>query len=118
MRTLNQTWTLCLRMWRSISKEWIEGDDIYVLKDEWIENNGFLKDEIDADCFFCDYVERQGDRTCSTCPGKLVDINFHCEGLEYNFRYDPPAFYKELLRLNRIRKEKLCKNTKSKSKKH
>lgn len=40
-RTLNQTWTICLRMWRSISKIWVEGDDIIELKTEWLEENGF-----------------------------------------------------------------------------
>ena len=100
-RTLNQTWVLCLRMWRSIAKEWREGTDVFILKVEWIRKNGFRPHEVGGNCFFCDYTE-----SCSTCPGKLVDDSFHCESPEYHYERNPIAFYAELLRLNRIRKEK------------
>lgn len=103
-RTLNQTWVLCLRMWRSIAKVWREGNNVHRLKRIWINENGFSMSGVDAHCFFCDHnVENPG---CSDCPGKLVDPNFCCESLEYDYETKPIAFYKELLRLNRIRKEK------------
>lgn len=111
-RTLNQTWTLCLRMWRKISREWAEGImDIHQLKEKWLKENGF--EDITADCFFCDY----DNASCRSCPGKLIDPEFDCTFTPYDYKDNPPGFYKELLRLNRIRKDIKCKNIKSKSKK-
>ena len=98
-RTLNQTWTLCLRMWRSVAGKWITGADVCILKKEWVKEN-----EVSAgpgNCFFCNYAE-----TCLDCPGGLVDASFHCWNEKYDYETNPPAFYKELLRLNRIRKVK------------
>ena len=103
-RTLNQTWTLCLRMWRSISKKWAEGDNIYDAKRKWLIENRFFPSELESHCFFCDYNIRFYD--CRGCPGQLVNKSFTCENADYNYETNPPAFYKELLRLNRIRKAK------------
>jgi hypothetical protein len=36
----------------------------------------------------------------------LVDSHFNCCDTEYEYAYKPVEFYKELLRLNRIRKAK------------
>ena len=103
-RTLNQIWTLCLRMWRSISKVWTEdGPDIHELKVRWLEENGINEDDIYCNCFFCDYAE---GACLIKCPGKLVDFHFSCDKEAYNYESNPVAFYKELLRLNRIRKVK------------
>lgn len=114
-RTLNQTWTLCLWMWRSIAKNWNKRKSVDCQKKLWLKQNGFGKTKILADCFFCDFV---GNKSfCPTCPGKLVDSRFSCTRESYNYQLKPVEFYAELLRLNRIRKEKKCKNTKSKSKK-
>jgi hypothetical protein len=103
-RTLNQTWTLCLRMWRNIAKKWGKRKSVSRQKRLWLMHNGFEKYEINADCFFCDYDKRY-NRGCRSCPGRLVDFNFNCNN-EPSFCENPPAFYKELLRLNRIRKKK------------
>ena len=100
-RTLNQTWVLCLRMWRWIAANWKEGANIYTLKEQWIHNNGFGGTEIESDCFFCDFCIH-----CPACPGKLVDPDFYCENEKYDYETKPKTFYKELLRLNRIRKGK------------
>lgn len=96
-RTLNQTWTLCLRMWRSIAKT-KNGMDVIDLKQQWVEDNE-IENLNGSNCFFCDYAN-----SCSQCPGRLVDPDFRCENPEYNYEDKPVAFYKELLRLNRIRK--------------
>lgn len=104
-RTLNQTWILCLRMWRSIAKEWTpNGYSVTILKDIWLRKNGFRVEYLFANCFFCEFQKDVGG--CQQCPGTLVDNSFGCENKAYDYRYKPVAFYKELLRLNRIRKAK------------
>ena len=104
--TLNQTWTLCLRMWKWIASVWKEGDDVDTLKDQWLEENGF--ETIIQSCFFCDWANRGYDELrfsrCVDCPGKKVDKAFNCLDITYHYYEDPKAFYAELLRLNRIRK--------------
>ena len=103
-RTLNQTWTLCLRMWRWIAKVWTPGGPIiYELKVQWLKSNKFggafgLK----SHCFFCEFQKDTGG--CSQCPGVLVNPYFNCYDDRYHHKHKPAAFYKELLRLNRIRK--------------
>jgi hypothetical protein len=106
-RTLNQTWVLCLRMWRWIAKVWqtprYRRYDVIVLKDMWLRKNGFRY--IRADCFFCDY--KGSDLCCDqACLGSLVNPEFNCCNDDYNYVHKPVEFYKELLRLNRIRKAK------------
>lgn len=101
-RTLNQTWVLCLRMWRSISKRWTGRIPVWELKARWLKANKFPNNTIEEDCFFCDYCFSG----CSQCPGRLVDPDFSCTNEDYDYEDEPVAFYKELLRLNRIRKAK------------
>jgi len=103
-RTLNQTWTLCLRMWKWIASVW-ETDtykrfSAHDLKRIWLKNNGFVNEWIYSNCFFCDYTN--DGYGCDDCPGLMVDSNFHCSNLVYNYEFKPVAFYKELLRLNMI----------------
>lgn len=105
-RTLNQTWVLCLRMWRSISKIWDkDGPNIHNLKASWLRENGFALLDLKCNCFFCDWTGPD-DNSCNNCPGKLVNPSFSCCRLSYDYEDKPVAFYKELLRLNRIRKAK------------
>lgn len=106
--TLNQTWVLCLRMWRWIDKEWEKGSKrktiISGLKKAWLRDNGFeVSDNESKNCFFCLYTD---EISCKHCPGVLVDPHFRCDNLDYCWYKKPPAFYQELLRLNRIRKGK------------
>lgn len=111
-RTLDQTWTLCLQMCRSVSKKWAKADTItkesrwYVskLKESWLRENGFGEENLMSNCFFCDFQNPPGG--CSRCPGVLVNPSFNCYTQAYHFINNPPAFYAELLRLNRIRKAK------------
>lgn len=108
-RTLNQTWILCLRMWRWIAKVWqtprYRRYDVIALKEIWTEKNGFYR--VQAACFFCDYDYKKTDvPNCEDCPGALIDPDFNCTEHNYNYGTKPVEFYKELLRLNRIRKAK------------
>ncbi len=108
-RTLNQTWVLCLRKWRWIVKMVREGTELSVpdLKDQWLRENGFFLGEEIVSCFFCTYNGNSGGMgPCENCPGVLVDYSFDCCAPGYNYCEEPIAFYKELLRLNRIRKGK------------
>ncbi len=100
--TLNETWILCLRMWRSIAKAKTANPRKWVstFKQRWLSDNGFKN--LKGDCFFCDYIGE--DPGCDLCPGRLVDPSFNCCTDEYHYGHKPTTFYKELLRLNRIRK--------------
>ncbi len=102
-RTLNQTWILSLRMWRSIAAIKAKGSrkQVFTLKRQWLRKNGIIV-KGDHDCFFCEYNNRED--VCENCPGKLVDYDFSCQREKYQHTRKPAAFYKELLRLNRIRK--------------
>ena len=108
-RTLNQTWVLCLRMWRWIAKVWqtprYRRYDVYELKKIWLEKSGFRNSSMRGSCFFCDYKKDNG--CCSeACPGAVVFSGFNCCNYNYHYGDRPVAFYAELLRLNRIRKGK------------
>ena len=101
-RTLNQTWILCLRMWRWIAKVWTpNGLSVCELKSQWVIDNGFRNYEVYGNCFFCSLAE-----SCWECPGRLIDPDFSCLNRDYDYEEKPVEFYKELLRLNRIRKAK------------
>ena len=108
-RTLNQTWTLCLRMWKWIKKVWqtegYKGMSVHKLKYIWLADNGFDSTTISAHCFFCDYKDGAG--YCHVnCPAAMVDPEFDCADSSYDYETNPVEFYRELLRLNRIRKAK------------
>jgi len=104
--TLNQTWILCLRMWRWVSKQ---KGDVRRNKRRWLNKNGFRnKPKPVSDCFFCEYANSRS-RSCDGCPGFLVDKSFSCLNKFYHFYTYPKEFYQELLRLNKIRKLKKSK---------
>ena len=112
--TLNQTWTLCLRMWRWVSKQ---PGSVSENKERWLNKNGFRnKSEVTGNCFFCEYAIQHYPNYfgCSGCPGKLVDEVFKCIDPAYHYAEKPKEFYQELLRLNRIRKLKKSKTKKKK----
>ena len=87
-----------------------------MLKERWRQANGFVvHGDGEKDCFFCEYtycnsgsdvdfVDNVTD--CRLCPGRLVDKDFDCSNDEYEWDFKPVEFYKELLRLNKIRKGK------------
>ena len=106
---LNDTWKYCLQMWKWIGKEWEKDNhsSILLLKDRWCRKHGFKY--IEADCFFCHYVETHAGDGCKKCPGRKVDKSFQCETLEYNYATQPIKFYKMIRKLNRIRLEKRSK---------
>jgi len=105
--TLNETWTLCLRMWQWIAKE-IEKDkylDVIVLKRQWIQEHGFEDEYIKATCFFCEYNTQRNADGCEYCPGKLVSRAFECGRKSYNYKLKPEKFYERLVELNNKRQE-------------
>ena len=107
-RTLNQTWTLCLRMWKWVKKVWrtegYEGMNVHELKRIWLTDNGFADKLVYCNCFFCDYKGGCARPCRIRCPGAMVDREFGCVNSPYHYELNPAGFYKELLRLNRIRK--------------
>ena len=110
--TLDETWVLCLKMWKWIAKEVRADkkagkDSVNALKQEWAEKHEF--ENIHQDCFFCEYAQRRdGLQDCRLCPAKRVDKDFHCmDAYECCFCCYPIAFYKKLLELNKIRLAKM-----------
>ncbi len=97
---LDETWVLCLAMWKWIAKEARTGKMACTLKAEWIKKHSFKA--VWANCFFCDWSTKHGGN-CN-CPAKKIDTSFHCEhNEEYRWYNKPIAFYKKLLALNKIR---------------
>jgi len=110
---LNETWKLCLSMWRWIAKERGRSNylSVYTLKAKWLRKHGFKENSVREECFFCEYCSKH--RTikaetvgCPDCPGTKVDRSFDCRNTDYNFYSRPIAFYKKLLALNKIRTAK------------
>lgn len=106
--TLDQTWKLCLSMWRWIAKQIRQGSflSVRLLKRIWLENHGYYDKEISENCFFCEYSERHKFKDCDGCPGIKVDIEFGCGKSEYDWFSNPIAFYNKLRALNRRRMAK------------
>lgn len=112
--SLNETWDLCLKMWKWIAKEKRADNKLSVdsLKTEWLQNHGFEKDSVYNDCFFCVYEETH-TRTvipkangCPACPGTKVDLFFNCMDFDYHYDKYPVKFYNKLRALNKIRMAK------------
>ena len=118
--TLDETWTLCLRMWKWIAGEVKKGsrEDVDDLKAEWLEDNNFEDEYFANDCFFCGYVEERTGKTpypdeggtCALCPAKKVAEFFGCCEDEYHYSGKPLAFYAKLVELNkkRLSKKRKC----------
>jgi len=98
--TLDQTWKECLRQWRWISQQ---KGDIIDLKSAWVKKNSYVgKNEPEAACFFCEYVNKR-DLDCDSCPGRKVDKLFYCKNDSYSYLWKHKAFYNKLRSLNRKR---------------
>ena len=106
--TLDETWDLCLKMWKWISRETLKEDDRDVcdLKREWLSSNGFADKHVHNTCFFCEYRERRS-AFCELCPAKKINDEFDCQhARRYNYYDHPREFYAELKRLDKIRLSK------------
>jgi hypothetical protein len=106
--TLNKTWEECLRMWKWVSKKWKKGDNVLVLKIDWLHDNGYGFNELDHDCFFCEYDEFYSRKynnkgECRLCPARKIDNNFGCALSRYSYKNKPKAFYRKLVELNKKR---------------
>lgn len=109
--TLNQTWKYCLRMWKWITEQIKKGNkaSIWTLKEEWLKNNGFKNKRIRDKCFFCNYCHQY----CEKCPACLIEGDFYCMDLDYDYIIEPIKFYNKLIQLNEKRlqlKKKGIKN--------
>lgn len=104
--TLEETWKLCLDMWKWIAKclKKHKKADYHLmvdtLKQKWLDKNGYEDIDIDSNCFFCEYqAQHPGKNVCATCPGRLVSSTFDCFDDSCHFEYEPILFYKKLVRL-------------------
>lgn len=102
--TINKIWSECRRLWEHIEEElrrcpW---KSVGWIKQEWMEANGYGQ-TVAEDCFFCEFTRWWDRNTCEYCPGKLVDPNFDCMHLDYNWYGEPVAFREEIERLNKLR---------------
>ncbi len=105
---LDETWDLCLQMWKWISRQQLNGDEeVEILKDAWLRDHDY--DCPVFRCFFCGYNDSHGGdcpERCRSCPAVKVDPSFYCMNIEYHFEDYPRKFYAELKRLNKIRLSK------------
>ncbi len=104
--TLDQTWKLCMSMWRWIAKQKREGSRLTVeqLKNQWLIAHGYGGKGIRDNCFFCEYMASHSTMPCEKgCPGTRIDKKFWCLDLSYHFLDNPIAFYNKLVSLNRKR---------------
>ncbi len=102
--SLDETWRLCLQMWKWIAKKIKADKNLCVgdLKAEWVKKHDF--DEIDSNCFFCEYSAKHPNKKVNcNCPAKKIDKGFHCLKGEYHYEHEPIKFYKKLVKLNEIR---------------
>ncbi len=101
--TLDQTWKLCLSMWRWIAKQIREGSEKSVaeLKAQWATKHGY--EELHNLCFFCAWVKPAGRYCAGDCPGEKVEKNFDCNNAKYDYEDEPIAFCNKLVSLNRKR---------------
>ena len=107
--TLDETWRLCLSMWRWIAKEKRNGSLSHVsdLKIRWLESHGFDPSDLRDECFFCEYDLRRYDigrnQVCSRCPAKKIAEWFDCADEDHHWACSPIAFYNKLVSLNKKR---------------
>lgn len=115
--TLDETWELCLRMWKWIAEHYDprdknnDGSDcVDRLKDVWLEENGYGDTNLKHECFFCQYASEEEEiliridgkegRRCPTCPARAMCSTFHCENYtSYCWHDKPKKFYKKLVML-------------------
>lgn len=98
---LNLAWELCLKMWKWVAEQVDKTprQSVGILKEEWLKLNNI--EDVDKDCFFCEYDGQDGD--CSNCPAKLIDADFSCCMPNYHYLQHPKAFYAKIVELNKIR---------------
>ncbi len=104
---LDETWRLCLMMWKWIAKQKKAGNtsNVYLLKRTWLKKHGYKGNTVDGDCFFCEYT-RQYSSNCYYCPPGKIEAGFRCDDKNCSYYDNPIFFYKKLLRLNKIRMAK------------
>ena len=103
--TLDDTWRLCMSMYRWVARQKQKGDKRSVgeLKEAWLDAHGFADEELWENCFFCEYAVVTCGGSCEKCPGVLVDDDFHCNTEEYDYEKEPVKFFNKLTSLNRKR---------------
>ena len=113
--TLDETWELCLKMWKWIAdevtamgKQFNPRLTVESLKYEWMKENGYKLTRINHRCFLCEYDDQHINDldhidTCQACPARLVDSDFSCGNTEYEYDVQPLKFYAKLVELNKIR---------------
>ncbi len=109
--TLNYVWAECIKMYTYVVKKKQAGDyrTVSELKTAWVNRHGYKSNELNSDCFFCEYDEHHQPVVrcnCKFCPAAMVDENFHCVNIEYEWRTKPDLFLKEILILDAIRRVK------------
>lgn len=114
--TLNQTWRMCLKKWAWVDKIIAAMDacgrkreflSVEELKEVWCLDHGYP--DLFNNCFFCEYaqsIDSEGLDDCDNCPGRLVDKEFHCMNLMYDYFDKPHKFYAQLVKLDKKRRAK------------
>lgn len=111
-RDLNETWELCMKMWKWIVKVYDSSVSVNTLKARWMQKHGF--EGIECNCFFCDWREEIVEEfeelqdilnPCKIlCPAKIASNEFTgCCSKKYHYEINPKAFYQEIKRIYEIR---------------
>lgn len=109
--TLDETWTLCLQMWKWIAEQIPKkpvrlhiSTFVWNLKAKWLQEHS-VGSNIENNCFFCDWATRYKNEHCNSCPAKKVDKNFgDCYDENYSFETKPIEFYHKIDSLHKIYK--------------
>ena len=106
---LDVSWDECELMWKWVSEQYIKRErkgiqEVYNLKIQWLEDNGYKDGLLTNNCLFCEYTVRHDDMDCDCCPGKAVDESFLCSNLVYHHSCFPVEFYEKIKDMNRRRK--------------
>lgn len=105
--TLKRAFIECKKMWKWISDRCEDGPyewdscHVFMLKRTYAQNMNL---KLTSNCFFCEFND--GAMNCKNCPGKMIDPDFHCQSKKFNYQTNPIDFYKEIVRLNKIRRAK------------
>lgn len=107
--TLNYVWAECIKMYTHVVKRYQPGMSVIQLKQAWLHRYGYKTEELNSDCFFCEYDERHQPairNNCNWCPGRLADSIFYCGSMGYTWSTKPNLFLKEIIRLDEKRRTK------------
>lgn len=100
---LDVCWEECEAMTQWVAENYNVIGDFELLKEDWLEDNGYDNIIIEDNCFFCHYAYFSGYCYCNCCPGRSVDAQFSCGNPLYRCEKLPVEFYEKIREMNELR---------------